>query len=232
MMVIGAMSLLFAVCASVAVAAYANLGYNARQAESNRIRVLSESIHRNIKFALQQDQGAPTSMTSQLVMSLFRAVEAGDEPEDVLLSIDINNIEFVPPQNLHIKSITLSWGVDDVRITPAAPYIPGIDFGGTPGFVNIPAVARRPQTADVNATLSVTVEIEAVRFLGVRSRPITTVSTYEYRDGFLTQETSVAPPYDPLDENANTVYEMRFGSGLGNFGTWSLISYETIDPID
>jgi len=242
MLVVGTMMLLLAISASVIAAAYANIGHNTRQLETNRIRLLSESIHRNIKFALDNDQGSEASLSYQLIMKLYDAEMTNTIPGDIELQLDINNLaitgEYLPPFPLQINSINLSWNHTDVKITPAIPYIPGIDFGGIPGLVNIPEVARRPQTADINATLTVTVEIEAVRHLGVRSRVITTTAVYEYRDGLLTQEASTSPMYSIIDE-ADTNYQMGFARPLlpGNqysenhFGTWSLIAYDTIENI-
>lgn len=229
LMVIGVMSLLFAISASVIVAAFAGLGYNARQNETNRIKVLSESIHRNIKFALENDPGNANSLNYQLIMSLFNTFEEDETPDDVLLGMffDADTAAYNPPLNLQINNITLSWTNYDVKIIDPVPHVPPINFT-EPGFVNIPAVDRIPKTADISATLTVSVEIEAVNFMGAANRVITTISTYEYNDGQLRDQYY---GFDNYIDSPGEVYTMSFGTTNQEYGKWSLLSYDTIDSI-
>ena len=242
LMVIGTMALLFAISASIFAAAYANIGYNARQNEANRIRLISESVHRNIKFALENEPDSVMSLSNQLIMRLFNAADS-DTPvpvSDIHLRINIDGDLYLPEDEyINFNGITLSWSHEDVKIIDSISYVPGINDPDDPDpalagtydpaspFVTVPAVHRKPKTAEINATLTVTVEVEAERLfahLGRRNRVITTIVTYEYTGGFLSEEKSVNPEYNPI---LNLDYEMLFE----NYGTWSLISYDTIDSI-
>jgi len=236
MLVIGTMALLFAIAASVIAAAYANLNDKTRQNEINNIRILSESIHRNILFALENDPGNTDSLSYQLIMDLYNYSQANDgaAPSDMSVHININATPINPqiPSNLSIQKLTFSWLSHDVRVVNAQPYIQGIPGDVDEGIIEIPDVPRRPKTAVINATLIVTLDILAEKGIGVTDRVITTIATYEYRDGLLTQEYD--SEYDDKDESMNTVYEMGFateamGYDEDYYGTWTLITYETFD---
>jgi hypothetical protein len=118
--------------------------------------------------------------------------------------------------------ITLSFPVQEVFIMPAIPGIQPIPAITDPGTGEVlvpftPGVLREPKTATVNATMIVTVRIDA------GSRFVTSRAIYEYVDGRLSDDPDREwgfdnPPVPPL---------MDFEAG--GYGKWELIRYEHID---
>jgi hypothetical protein len=231
MLVLGIMLMLLAIAASVMGAASANVGYNIRQNETNRIRLLEQSIQRNIQHSLENGD-----MGHELINGVFLryAEDPAEPPEDIDLLMDIGTDPYDAPRGL-TYTITLSFldaltgeSTLKINITPpiaGAPEIPSID-----GSVMIPAVPRVPGTATIDAEMTVTVEITAAN--GVRT--VTTVATYEYRGGVMTDRVSAAAAsytgadyYPPMLFATAGAFPAE--DGFDGLGKWSLVSYETIE---
>jgi hypothetical protein len=230
MLVLGITLMLFAVSVSVVSAASANAGYNARQNEANRIKLLSQSIQRNIQHSLTSAPN-PDMLSSQLIIRVFEwynnPVNEGEVMGDIELDLELGAGTFNAPANLSVNRIALSFKDErldvstvDVRITEPRGFIPGIpSFEGTEA---VPAIERRPKTASINATMTVIVEITATGVLSDSDRTIVTRATYEFRGGEMSDELAA----NPLDQT-DTAYAMAFATD--GFGEWRLVRYETIE---
>jgi len=206
MFVLGIMLFLLAIAGSIMAAASANIGANVRQERYNRAIVLTDSIHRSIKHSLEiipttDDYSVDepvNSLAYQLAMAIY---ENADAPVDTVeLNIDIPGVDMSA-----VNSITLDIIYQDIKFTGPIESVPEIN----------PPTLRVPRTATINAQMNVRVIVE-VESTSQRETPrfITTVATYEYKDGVLS------------DMNANgEIGEMAFS----DLGKWELMSYEIIE---
>ena len=225
MFVLGIMLMLLALGASVMAAASTNVGAYVRQNEYNRIRVLSDSIHRSLMFALLEEPDEEDHMKSlscQIAMLIYdEFIESGDSDiADIDLEIDI-----ATPGNIK-HSITLSFIFRDVDwegSTPFSPKIPADELNNTQ---EVPEELRIPAKATITARVAITVVVETDRIVsGSGIREVTTRAVYNY-EGALTD--------DPLDEYSDVPEEdidkpldMLFAPG--EYGTWSLVSYDIVE---
>ena len=208
MFVLGIMLFLLAIAGSVLAAASANIGANARQERHNRAELLTESIHRNIKYSLEMtpltmdytDTDFENSLAYQIAQVVYNNASAETPIDMIYLDIDIPKVE-----TDMVDSILLEILFQDVRYTGPIEAVLETD----------PPTPRVPMMASVNAKMSVKVVVE-VESASLREAPrfITTMATYEYRDGILSDTNA-------MDE----IGEMEFR----DFGKWVLLSYEIIE---
>ncbi|MCL2424795.1 MAG: hypothetical protein FWD05_00490 [Oscillospiraceae bacterium] len=208
MFVLGIMFLLLAVGASVLTAASANIGSNVRQSKYNTAIVMTDSIHGSIKHSLEMtpsstdylDEDFENSLAYQIAQLIYNNTNSEVPIETVELDIDIPGVDMSA-----VESIALEILFQDVRFAGPVDAVPE----------TIPPTPRIPKTATVNAQMTVCTIVE-IESASLRETPrfITTVATYEYRDGILS------------DENADgEIREMNFS----DFGKWVLVSYEIIE---
>ena len=239
--VLGIMMFLMAIGVSTLVAASANAGFLIKQRDYSKVQMLDRSVHDNIMYSLSIDPELDnTSLAYQLAWDVFEAKAlnpATGRLDDVDLRIEIDGVDIHNPNNIiHVESITLSFPGQIVDIKGPIPGVPprdpvyGPDPDGSgetvlldPGFPGIP---RIPRTASESAIMFVEVVINA-RIVNGRARTITSRAVYEYPIGRLSDldESIDAQKYDP-DPNPNK-YPMQYLPG--EYGKWSLLSYEIID---
>jgi len=206
MFVLGIMLLLLAIGGSVLVAASTNVGANVRQEKYNAAVILTDSIHRSIKYSLEEvpestdypDSNFESSLAYQIARGIYDSFESPQGSIELnadILEIDMSNI----------KGITLEFSYQDIRFAGPVDAVPETD----------PPTPRIPRTATINAQMDVRVVVE-VESASLRDAPryITSIASYELRDCVLS------------DTNVNgDVGEMEFS----NFGKWVLMSYEIIE---
>ena len=221
MFVMGIMLLLMFIGTSVLTSASSNIGANIRQNDYNRVLLLGDSIHRNIRFSLQEDPENEGLLAFQIAEGLSKQNSGVSAIGDIDLQIDIDN-----PTNLNIEGITLSFPYVSVQVTEARDYVPEItDDDGE--VVLVPEVDRIPKTKVVSARMLVTVVIRIENNLMDTDRIITTRATYILSDCFLTDDPEgrfSKTPSEEIDEQ-----ELVFGFVDNGFGTWSMVSYETVE---
>jgi len=208
MFVLGIMLLLLAISASVLTAASANIGSNVRQNKYNTAIVLTESIHGSIKHSLEMtpfstdylDEEFENSLAYQIVQLIYSNTNSEVPIETVKLDVDIPGVDMST-----VESIALEIPFQDVRFAGPVDAVPE----------TIPPTARIPKTATINAQMIINVIVE-IESASLREAPrlITTVATYEFRGGLLSDE----------DTNSE-IGEMKFV----DFGKWELMSYEIIE---
>jgi hypothetical protein len=232
--VLGIMLLLLTVGISTLVAAEANSGLLFKQKEHSQIIILEDSIHQNILFALQPDIAASEDEENLLSTKLARAIcEANDSYvvmtanprgiEDLTVDVSVGGADLKGDGfgKIKLDSITLSFPRYDqvVVITPPIPavYSPEVRDPDTNALISSRslAFAREPKTATVNASMIVTVKIDA------GDRIITSRAFYEYTGGELSDD----PDGDYEGVDTMEVFPMIFT----DYGRWELIKYEKAD---
>jgi len=218
MFVLGSMTLLLIIGASVVAAATTNYGSNIRQNQYNRAVVLCNSIHRNIMYSLQipptiqtapltppsQNPAFTNSLASQLVLAML--YNHADPKEEFELELTGAAGVAINSRNPNY-TITLMFPSQDVRITDPIDAMPEL---------GPPFDERTPRRATVSAVMivSVVVEVGSTGVARTNERVITTHATYSYNGGELTDEMS-----------PNTT--MAFTEE--GYGKWELINYEVFE---
>jgi len=203
--VLGVMLMLLAVGASVLAAAFGNVGINIRQERHNRAILLSESIHRNIRYSLEAyDSDFEESLSGRLAHQILLS---DGELDDIELDIEI--LGFSGGLDA-VQSVVLSFPFAEARIFEAVEGDLDLD---------IPDV---PRTAQLSARMVVTVVIEVDSYLNER-RIITSEAVYEYSGG-------VMIGYPELDDISGDIinYDMFFND-YNDHGEWEILSFRTIE---
>lgn len=226
--VLGVMLLLMAIAVSVLVAASANTGFVLEQHEHSQIMILDESVHKNILYALQRDKKASelysVLLSTQVAKALYEANDpllpssfnpAGLEKIDID-DISVTNLPDITTGDIKIQSVTLSFPDQSVVFTDP---IAAINDAGV-------LTPRKPRTATVDATMIVTVEINA------RGRTSISRATYVYTGGKMSDDQN-GDHEDEEDEDA--VFPMEFlddGVGDDGYGEWRLIRHENMESYE
>ena len=232
--VLGIMLLLLSIGVSTLVAAEANSGFLFKQKEHSRIMILEDSVHQNILFALQREAIDPEDEEDLLSAKLARAIYEANDPyvmlsanpeglDEITMDVSVGGVDLKDGGfgSIKLQSITLSFPRHEqiVIITPPIPAIwsPAVHDPDTGVQISPKTLARprEPKTATVNATMIVTVKIDA------GDRIVTSRAFYEYTGGELSDD-----PDDIYEEVDTTeVFPMVFT----DYGRWELINYEKAD---
>lgn len=232
MFVLGIMLLLMAIGVSVLVAASANVGFSLKQKEHSQIMILDESVHKNIMYSLQHDVADDNFLSSQLVMTIYKA----NDPDltsylpagltEMPLEVSIADGADLSSGNIKVEKITLSFPEQNVIIMPPIPaiYTPA-EYDDEGNLITDRQLdqEREPKTATVSATMIVTVAINA------NGKITTTRGIYEYTGGKLADDPDAGGATHEDDES-DAIFEMAFTSD--GYGKWRLIKYENVDSKD
>jgi len=173
--VLGIMMLLLALSSSALTAASSNRGSNLRQNQYNSAVVLTDSIHRNIKYSLglePADAGFSNSLASELAWAIYDGYIVTDTEFELELDgavADAIESEYNSEYNINL----IFEFVSPIREKPPidGTPMPGDDEEDEP---------PQPGIANVNATMivEVVVEIQAMSYRE-KARLITTHAKYE-----------------------------------------------------
>lgn len=226
--VLGIMMLLMTIGVSVLAAASANTGFALKQKEHSQIIVLDESVHKNIMYSLQHNASNPSPLSAQLVMAIY---EANDPDltsysttglEDMLLTISIDNEDYLESGAIKVESITLSFPEQNVIITPPQPAIYILIYDDEGEIIRTRDKDREPKTALIKATMIVTVVINA------NDKLVTTRAIYEFQGGSLSDDPDGTAHVG--DDRPGVMFDMAFTSD--GYGSWRLIKHENVDSKD
>jgi len=195
---------------SVMGSATANFGSNIRQNQYNSAVVLSESIHRTIKESLLTNEGSPNydnSLAKKLPEAIYEVYDA-DGNFGTGFTFALSGAEVTNAIDLDYRiSIIFPQPNSNPGVTVQDPIPPMPELG----------IPRTPATVTVNAEIIIRVVIDLP---GGNGRSITTLATYEYRDGVLSDEN---------DPSTATTPELVGTLEFVGYGEWELVSYEMIE---
>lgn len=191
------MMLLMAICASVLVAASASAAASTNRITHNRLVLGADSIHKNIMYSLQKDDGnIDDQLWGKLIWAVYEANDNGGTGMGEM-NVEMSFSSGRTLDTLEIESLVFSFPMDkqNVNIFPA---IDGVSDTGIP---------RIPKTAEINITLAVKSKVKS------DNKTLTTVATYEFTGGRLSD-------FNPANPQAAGTM------AIIDSGEWRLISYE------
>jgi len=218
--VIGIMTLLLTIGASVLTAASSNIGSNVRQNAYNRAVVLNDSIQRNIQHGLmgidQETAAFDDSLALQILNYIFEKYDGlnPDDKEKPHVSLEIDEelsllIDIIPTGTDYtiIIDFTPPLGMSGIQISNVGPfYLP-------PEIEPDPDKARIPKTMTIEtARITVTVTVPINTF---GERHITSTAVYGLNGVVFSDENSPG--------TAGTPGTLELTDEKGN---WELISYD------
>ncbi|MCL2079540.1 MAG: hypothetical protein FWH17_06810 [Oscillospiraceae bacterium] len=162
--VLAVMFILLAIGVSVLVASGAGASAMLRQIEHNRIKLLDEAVHNNIRHSLQSDD--PDTLGNMLIWEIYEKVSEGNRIGKLTLNTDGIILQELDDLDgdVRLSGITIEFMEQKVVTNGpfAAVFITNIDIDPDSGDVTIGydlAEERVPKTATVLSRILVTVEI-------------------------------------------------------------------------
>jgi hypothetical protein len=140
-LVIAMMFFFIIICLSVSAAALSSSRGVHAQTENNRIKVIENSIHKNIMYSLQTDDG----LGRQLAQAFYDSYKSGGSLSEITLDVDINGINIT---DYFDSIIRRKFTVEEIKLT----------------FTNInvtehPAIAALYEIQDIERTCSLSVGV-------------------------------------------------------------------------
>jgi hypothetical protein len=239
--VLGVMALLMTIGASVLAAASANTGFVITQKQRGRSAALDNAVHKNIMYSLQHDpEDEDSFLSAQLVRALYKARNDYDKGVYgatgrvglISLMVELDNDIDLVDGDVNVNPIMLSFPMQSVMIVQPKPAIYediyDIDEDGHDIVIGRELIRpREPKTAAVNATLTVTVEVDADGSI------TTSRAVYEFLGGGLSD--------DPAGLHGACDVELGICNVIGadcisselemsitSHGRWRLVKHETI----
>ncbi|MCL1819029.1 MAG: hypothetical protein FWG36_00060 [Oscillospiraceae bacterium] len=178
--VLGIMLVLMAISVSVLVAASTNSGFFANQREHNQIRILEDSVHKNIMYGLQIGD-----LGDQIATEIYNAHDINRESElaryGIELEVDLSAADDIRIGRISVEPVKLYFERMAVMIYDAQPAV-------FDEFNNVLLFEEVPKSATVDATVVVSVEIFVRGNFGTRDKSVYSRATYEYIGGTLEQQ--------------------------------------------
>jgi hypothetical protein len=148
---------------SVLVAASTGRGAMARQTLYNKVMLLDESAHNNIKYSLQ-NLSDDNSLGAGIIWALYDAKADDNKMLGDIIITDAyfdNGMDILNVDDVCIGNITIHFSLQDVRVTPsrAAVLIISEDWDGTGPVIWDELEPGIPETVTISGVIIVTVEI-------------------------------------------------------------------------
>jgi len=226
---------------SVMGAASANFGSNIRQRQYNEAVLLSESIHKTIKYSLEESNES-NSLTNQLLKLIFidseiiqqrrdSAAEDGTIVDDIVFDMAIAGLADSIGSRFTVNlRFPQSVGNPEILSQGPIPAMPELgssttddeDEDGNPITIETLTHPRIPRTITISAVIVFEVEV----FLqGTSGRSITTLATYNFTGGQYSDDPDGL--YSAVDD-PNFIGEIDPDKPVDS-GTWKMISFEIIE---